>query len=439
MITFERLKAIVRLGTPVLLGMVSGILLSLVDTAMVGRLGPTALAAVGYGAFSYGLGMAMVSGISFAVQTMTARRFGEGKHEEMCQPLNGGLYIGLVFGTLATVISLMVIPHFFRLLTNDEAVVNAGVPYLKMVFMGMLGSSVASALIGYWNGSGRTGIHLKILILSQISNVVLNYAFIFGNWGAPEMGVKGAGLASVIALYIGVVGYCILMYRNRPEGFLTRLPSKTVILRILSLMFPSGVQAASRSVGALLTLYIIGKMGTVEVAATSIILRIMAFTDLPVTGVGVASSILAGQALGRKEPDEATRWGWDAALVGAALLLILGLPLVFMPKTIIHFFVEDPLLVQATVGPIIFLGATRVLNLNPIMTFLLLGVGDNKHVMYVTVFIHWAILYPALLYAVLIQKCSFLTIWYIIFGIGLIQLSLLMSVWHRGRWRLLEF
>jgi len=438
LIDIQKLKIMGKLGTPVILGMISGNLLSLVDTAMVGRLGSTALAAVGYGGFTYGLGMALISGISFAVQTMTARRFGEKKYDEMHQPLNGGIYVGATFGLVATVLSVWLAPHFFALLTGDQAVVTEGVRYLKIVLFGLLGTGLASPLIGFWNGSGKTGIHLKILIATQAANVALNYILIYGKLGAPAMGVAGAGLASVISLYLGVLGYMILMYLNRPVGFLTRLPSKLVVKRILRLMIPSGIQAASRSIGALLILYIIGKIGTTEVAATSIILRIMALTDLPIAGIGVACSILAGQALGRKEPEAATQWGWDAAKVGSFCLLVLGLPQVLFPETILHVFVTDPHLIQVAKWPIVFLGAFRFLGLNPIMTFLLLGVGDNKNVMYIAVFIEWVLLYPILLFAVLYLKCSFFAIWVITFIISLAQLGLLMGIWYRGKWKLLE-
>ena len=127
----ERRRRILALALPIIGGMVSQNLLNLVDTAMVGALGDSALAATGVGGFAFFMAIATMMGLSAAVQAMAARRIGEGRADEAAAPLNGALLLALGFGVPLTAALVWATPWFFPLLNSDPAVYEQGVPYLQ--------------------------------------------------------------------------------------------------------------------------------------------------------------------------------------------------------------------------------------------------------------------------------------------------------------------
>ena len=179
--------------------MVSQNLLNLVDTAMVGALGDSALAATGVGGFAFFMAIATMMGLSAAVQAMAARRIGEGRADEAAAPLNGALLLALGFGVPLTAALVWATPWFFPLLNSDPAVYEQGVPYLQYRLATLALGGMAFGFRGFFNGIGRPIVYMRTLMITHVVNIVLNYLLIFGVLGAPKLGVVGAGIGSAIA------------------------------------------------------------------------------------------------------------------------------------------------------------------------------------------------------------------------------------------------
>src|SRR5918912_3623618 len=118
MLTTERIKTISKLALPVAMALSTNLVMSLIDLAMVGKLGNHAIAAAGLASFSYTLVLSLVAGIAPAVQGMVARRRGEGSTAPKCLPLNGGLMLAIIIGVPMTALCLWLSPHFFRLIST---------------------------------------------------------------------------------------------------------------------------------------------------------------------------------------------------------------------------------------------------------------------------------------------------------------------------------
>src|SRR6185503_14763802 len=126
-----RTREILHLSLPIIGGMMSQNLLNLVDTWLVGGLGPAALAACGLANFLNFMAVAGITGLSTAVQATAARRIGEGRASEAAIPLNGGLLVSLAVGIPLSIVMALAAPWFFPKMVNDPAVAAAGVPYLQ--------------------------------------------------------------------------------------------------------------------------------------------------------------------------------------------------------------------------------------------------------------------------------------------------------------------
>ena len=183
------------LSLPIVGGMASQNVLNLVDIAMVGTLGPVALAAVGLGSFANFMAMALVMGLSSGVQAMAARRKGEGRESEMAVALNGGLLLAIMIGLPILILLLWQAPVLFALLIDDPAVIAEGVPYFEARLYGVFAIGVNFAFRGYWNGISLSRIYLRVVLIMHISNVPISYVLIFGLFDWPGWAPSGPASA----------------------------------------------------------------------------------------------------------------------------------------------------------------------------------------------------------------------------------------------------
>jgi putative MATE family efflux protein len=224
-----RRKAIWAIAVPIMGGMMSQNILNLVDIGMVGHLGDSALAATGIGSFSNYMAIAFIIGLSAGVQALAARRLGEGRDSETAVPLNGGLILSLMIGLPLCAILYLAIPTVYTFLSDDPAVIEQGVPYLQVRILSMVAVGMNFSFRGYWSAIHMTGVYLRTLLIMHAINIFLNWVLIFGNLGAPEMGVTGAALATTIALYVGTALYFFFAIRHASDkGFLHKIPSRAI-------------------------------------------------------------------------------------------------------------------------------------------------------------------------------------------------------------------
>ncbi len=433
----ERRKRILGLALPIIGGMLSQNVMNLVDTAMVGTLGDAALAGVGLGGFANFLFSSFVLGLSAGVQAMAARRVGEGRLHETAVPLNGGLLLALVMAVPWSAFLVATAWQYFPLLTNDTAVVDQGVPYLRARLFAMFAMGMNFSFRGYWNAVDKSILYMRTLISMHVVNIFLNWVFIFGNLGAPELGAMGAGVASAIATVFGTASYFFLgRSYAKDNGFLHGLPSRETVRTILRVAAPSGIQQFFFAGGMTAFLMMVARMGTPELAATKVIIDLILVGILPGIGFGLAAASLAGQALGRGEPEDAKRWGWDVVKIAVLVVGAASAPVVLFPDLMLRVFIHDPDTLALATNPLrvaagfLFIDAAGMVLMNA-----LTGVGDTKRVMYIGVGFQWIVFLPAVyvvgptlglgLVAVFAMQATYRGVQAFVFG----------SMWQRERWQ----
>lgn len=436
MLTRERTRRILALGLPIVAGMASQNLLNLVDTAFVGFLGDDALAAVGLGNFANFMASAFITGLAAGVQSVAARRKGEARAGETAVPLNGGVLLASGLGVPLTIVLLLVTPLVFPLLTDDAGVARLGVPYLQARLVGLVPLGVNFAFRGYWNAVDMSGKYLRTLVVMHVSNVVLAWALVFGHLGAPALGVRGAGIATTIATFIGTAYYVALAFRHaRQGGFLRAMPDRATIRSMLKVSLPSGLQNFLFAAGMTALYWIVGKVGTGELAAANVLTNLTLVAFLPGIGFGLAASTLVGQALGRGEPDDARAWGWDVARLAAGSVGVVCLAALLAPDLILSGFLHDaatrelartPLLLTALMMPIDVVG---VVLMNAIV-----GAGDARRVLVVAVGLQWVLFLPGAYLVGPILGHGLLGIWILQGVYRLLQAGLVARMWARGDW-----
>jgi len=392
----DRLDRILGLALPIVGGMISQNVLNLVDTAMVGTLGDAALAAVGIGGFANFMFMALLLGLSTGVQVQASRRKGEGKLGETASPLNGGLLLIFLAAPVLSAVLYWGVPLIYPWLNGDPDVIGQGVPYLQARVLAIAFVGANFCFRGYWNAVDLPRLYMGTLIAMHASNIFMNWVLIFGNLGAPALGAEGAGIATALSTVLGFSIYVWLGFRHAREGgFLKQLPSLESLGRLVKLSLPTGIQQLFFSAGFIVTYWIVGQVGTREVAAASVIVNLTLVAILPGLALGLSAATLVGQALGRGQPDDAYRWGWDVARVGILALGLIGLPGVIWPELLLMGFIHDPATMGVATLPMRLVALFMAVDgLGLVLMHALLGAGDARRVMLVSVIAQWGVFLP---------------------------------------------
>ena len=432
-----RRHRILGLALPIVVGMVSQNLVNIVDTAMVGFLGDSALASVGVGGFVVLTCQALILGISIGVQSTAARRKGEGRVDRAASILNTALLLIVIVAPVFSLVLIKVTPTLFSYLNSDAAVVERGVPYLKWRLAAMVFVGINFAFRGYWNALDMSRVYMVTLIMMHACNVFLNYVLIFGNFGAPAYGVTGAGMASAISMAIGSTIYVLLGIRySARDGFLKSLSTRDETFSLVRISLPTGLQQTFFFAGMVVMFWILGQIGTAEVAAANVLITVMLFALLPGLALGLAGATLVGQALGRKEPDDAYQWAWDVARVSAVFMTVLGLPMWLVPDLVSAIFIHDPVTRELARWPMRVVGLTMPVEAM-VFTFMhgLLGAGDARRVMMVGIGSQWLLFLPLAYLFGTIFHFGLFTIW-LLLGCSRSFLAFsYVTMWHRRSWQ----
>jgi len=436
----ERRAMIWRIALPIMGGMMSQNLLNLVDIAMVGHLGDTALAATGIGGFTNYLAIAFIIGLSAGVQALASRRMGEGRDDDTAVPLNGGLILAVLIGLPMCVLMVWLAPLAFDLLTDDPAVAEQGIPYLQVRLLAMVAVGMNFAFRGYLSAIHFTSIYLRTLVMMHALNIFLNWVLIYGKLGAPELGVFGAGLATTIAQYLGVALYFWFAWQHaHDKGFLHRLPSRSTLWQQFRLSLPASLQQLFFSAGMLTLIWIVSHIGTAEVAALNVLMTINLTVILPAFGIALASTSLVGNALGRKDVEDAARWGWNAAVLTGIYGTVLGLLLIPVARPLLGVFLTNPetrdlawhpmLLWALLIGP----DTAGMVLMNA-----LVGAGDTRRSMWISVVWQWVVFLPLAWLAGPVWGFGLLGVWVVLGGYRTGQAVSSALVWRSRKWAGIE-
>lgn len=424
------------LGLPIMGGMLSQSLLNLVDAAMVGSLGQAALAGVGLGGYVNFMAIALVMGLGVGVQATVARRRGQGLVDQSAEPLNNGLLIAALIALPLSLLCWFNAEAILALLSDDPEVTAIGADYFRWRALAIIAVGCNFAFRGYWNGIRQTGRYLQILVVMHIFNVVISYGLIFGRFGLPEMGAEGSGLGTTLAMFLGTALYFTLTwFRGRRQGFLRRLPPLAELRLMLRLSLPNSLQQLFFATGVTVLFWIIGQIGTAELAVAHILINLALLLILPGVGMGMAATTLVSHSLGAGQPLDAYRWDWDVVKVGALMLFLLGLPFWLMPQLVLQIFTQDPELLALGQWPLRITGLGMTLDATAlVLTQALLGAGASRMVMGVNLGSQWLIFLPCAYLIGPVLGGGLLAVW-LLQSLYRVMASVIFAIlWRRKHW-----
>ncbi len=436
MITATRLRRIGGIAVPIVGGMVSQNVLTLVDTAMVGTLGEAALAAVSTASFANFMVVALMTGLSSGVQAMAARRHGEGDHTSSAFALNSGLVLAVGLGLPLAIVAWWLAPTLYPLIHDDPEVVEQAVPYLRARLFVVVAIGINFSFRGFWNAVDKSHLYMSTLVVMHSANIVLSYGLIFGVGGLPELGTLGAGVGTAAATALGSLFYIGLGWVHaRDSGFLGHWPSLPELGSLTRLTLPSSIQQLMFAFGLTVLFAIIGTLGTSQLAAAGVLINVSLVAFLPGMALGMASASLVGQALGQGDADDAYRWGWDVSLVAVVLLGSLGLPMMLVPDLLLSPFLHEAEPLAHARPALQLVGATLAIEaIGLVLMQSLLGAGAARQVMVVAVALQWGFFLPLAYLVGPVLGGSLLQIWIAQAVQRGLQSMVFIGLWMRRDW-----
>jgi MATE family multidrug resistance protein len=424
------------LAVPVVLAELGWVTMGLVDTLMVGGLGPEAIGAVGIGTSLF-MGVCIFAmGLLLGLDTLVAQSFGAGRVDEC----HRWLVHGIVLSVLLTAPVMLVL----RLLSSalgawglNPLVLELLRPYLDALTWSVLPLLLYASFRRYLQGMGAVRPVTIALITANLVNLFANWVLIYGRLGAPRMGVDGSAWATVIAR-IGMAGVllCVILQRERgrrPGLFATPVLIEIARMRrLLALGLPAASQVTLEVGVFAAATALAGKLAPASLAAHQIAINIVAFTFMVPLGVASAGAVRVGQAVGRRDGAGAVRSGWTALLFGTFFMSCAAVVFLLGPRRLIGAFTPDAGVIQTGVS-LLFVGALFQLfdGVQGVATGVLRGLGDTRTPMLWNLAAHWFIGLPVGYALCFVAGYGVIGLWWGL-SLGLVICGVaLLAVWAR--------
>ena len=398
-------RAVLVLGLPLVGSHVAQFALHIVDTIMLGWYSVTALAAGALGATVFFVFFTLGSGFAQAVMPMAATAAAKDDDTEVRRVTRMGMWLSIGFSAVVLPLFLFASP-IFGALGQDPDVARLGGAYLAIVGYGMAPALLGMVVKSYLAALGRTQVVLWITVAAVFVNAGVNWLLIFGNMGFPEMGVRGAAIASVtvqVVTLLLMLGYAVWLPALKRYQLLIRFwrPDWSALRAVNALGTPIGLAMLAESGLFAASAVMMGWLGRLPLAAHSIALEITAVFFMVHLGLANAATVLVGRAKGRGDIE-----GMKAA---ARASLILSMSVAFVTMLIYYLFAEqmiglflkpdDPerdLIVPVGVTLLMVAALFQLADAGQAMAMgFLRGIHDTKQPMIIAAVSYWLIGLPA--------------------------------------------
>ena len=403
---------VLRIALPLIISTGTWSVQHFVDRMFLTWYSPEAIAAaLPAGILSFTITCIFIGTASY-VGTFVAQYHGVRQYERCGPSLWQGIYIALIGG----VVMVMFIPLagiIFRTIGHSPEIQECERVYFKILCFGAAPVIASSAVSAFFSGLGRTRPVMWVNIFVTVVNLMLDWLLIFGHWGFPEMGIAGAGIATVSAFYFNILVYLILISRpSYARKYVTikgwRFDSQ-LFTRLIRFGFPSGVHFFIDIAGFTVFILLIGRLGTVSLAASNIALNISTLAFMPMIGMGIAISVLVGQHLGENRPELAERATYSTFHLTFVYMTTIALLYVICPGLFMKPFAAqaDPTqfapIRELTVVLLRFVALYCIFDaMNIIFASAIKGAGDTRFVMFMIVVLSISVLilpsYAAVVY-----------------------------------------
>jgi MATE family multidrug resistance protein len=431
----KELSALTRLAIPVVLSELGWMAQSVVDTIMVGKLGPAAIGAVALGNALFYTPSLLGIGLLLGLDPLVAQAFGRKDYDDCHRWLAQGIYLALAISPVLMALVAIASIFFSRVGIAPEVATPAA-QYLRLLDWSMLPLLIYGAARRYLQGVGEVRVITLTYIGANLLNWGGNWALIYGHLGFPAMGVRGSALSTVAArilMAVSLMGFA-WRYERRRGHPLFRHWARPQIDRIRQLC-RLGLPAAGQivlEVGAWNAATLsAGWLNPIALATHQIAINYASVTYMIPLGISAATAVSVGHAIGAGDPARARRAGWLALGLGTVFMLLAGIVFLIAPRPLIELYTSDPRVLA--VGPTLLwiAAAFQVFDgIQTISTGALRGLGETRAPMLANFLGYWVLGLPLGLILCFILHWGIYGMW-----TGLTLALIVISAILLHRWR----
>ncbi len=435
------IKAILVLGLPLIGGHLAQFAIGLTDTVMLGWYGVGELAAVTLASSYFFVLFILGAGFALAVMPMVAAAEAGGDATSVRRITRMGLWLSLAYAVLAMPAMIWAQPILLALGQGDEVSALAAT-YLRLAGWGLFPALLVMVLKSYLAALERTQVVLWITVLAALTNGLVNYVLIFGNWGAPELGITGAAIASVLTQLVSLAAVVAYAVSALPEHRMFQRfwrPDWEMLGRVFRLGVPIGLTTVSEVSLFSASALMMGWLGTVPLAAHGIVVAATSATFMVHLGLGNVATIRAGNAYGRGDRAHMARGAVVVTALSLGFAAVTVVAFLAIPESILSLFLEPDNPARA---PILAIGAgllaTAALfqlvdGAQAIALGLLRGVQDTQVPMLMAALSYWGVGIPTSYVLGFVWGLGGIGVWLgLVVGLACAAVFLMTRFWSRG-------
>ena len=391
--------AIVLLAVPMILELILESVFAVVDMFFVGKLGANAIQTVGLTESIITLVYTIAIGLSAAATAMVARRVGEKNPEGAAHAAAQSILIGLAVTVVISLLGVLFSHDILRIMKADPEVVRQGVVFTRIMFGGSIAIILLFLINGIFRGAGNAAIAMRSLWIASGINIFLCPMLIYGVGPFPELGLKGAAIATTIGRGIGVVYQCFYLFgskgtvRIKPSHFKWDWP---LIKSLFGISWPAIFQFFIASGSWIILARLVAEMGGKEASAGyQIAIRNVVFFILPAWGLSNAAATLVGQNLGARKPERAEMSVKLTTRYNVIFMSFVMLLFVLLARPIVSIFSHEQAIVDYGAVALRIIGTGYIFyGIGMVMIQSLNGAGDTKTPTWINFFTFWVFQIP---------------------------------------------
>lgn len=419
----EEFRKNLKIAYPVMLGQLGQVTVGIVDSLMIGRLGTSNLAAVSVANGIFFVILIFGIGISTAITPLVAQADGSKDIKSVANIFSHGLMLNTFLSILMTVAVFAGMPLLYKL-NQPVEVIDLAIPYLKIITLSFIPLMIYQSIKQYAEGLSFTKPGMYATLIGNVVNTVLNYIFIFGKFGAPELGIVGAGIGTIASRIVMMI--VIYLFVSKQKAFKESLEyfsfsnlESAVFSKLAKIGVPTGLQMVFEVGAFVAAVFIAGLISKEAIASNQIAQSLISISYMLATGFGSAATVRVGNQMGLKDYKMLRKAGMSNMVLVTIMMMIFGIAFVFASEFLPSLYIKDPEVIKITAS---LLGIAALFQLSDGIQVVglgaLRGLQDVKVPTYITFVAYWVIALPLSYIFAIKMDCGAKGIW-IGLGIGL--------------------
>lgn len=416
------IKDVLNLALPAVGEMILYMMIWVFDTMMVGQYGGNiAVSSVGLSSeIIYTFSNIFIAmGLSVGITSLVARQIGSKKLELAEEYSSIGFLVAFIIAFIIFLLIFSFCGNMLKIAGATKEVIYSGKIFMRIVCIGIIFYMLMNVLNAILRGCGNTKTPLIASILVNVITLSLDWLLIFGHYGFPELGIKGAAIATASAQvsgFIFIFFYIMKKSKIKPRlKYILKLNYKN-LKELLRLSIPASFQEAAFSTSRLLCVFIIMHLGNIAFAANQIVTTIESVSYMPGWGFAVAATTLSGHKFGEKNFKRSKEYAYTCMILGVILMGFCAILYLIFPSFLIKLFINSKEQEVIKLGSLCLMVAAAEqvpMAVSMILGGALKGIGDTKTPFLISLVSSWIIRLPLMFYFIFVLKVSVVYVWWI--------------------------